>query len=264
MTHWRRIRRGDSVDHYETIRQTKDGRLLDISLTVSPIKNEHGEIVGASKIARDISESKRAQERQTLLLREMDHRVKNLFALAISVLNLSGRNARSAKEVVETGSARLDALARAHALTLSQGHADAPQGARPTTLHALIKAITAPHEAGDAYERFRIEGGDMEVSGSVISNLTLLLHEFATNSSKYGALLAPGGQVRIDCAPQGEAVIITWSEYGGPPVKAPPGSGFGDVLIRSTVASLQGGIERDWKPGGLVIRLTLPRRRLTE
>ena len=73
-----RIRRGESVDHYETIRQTKDGRLIDISLTVSPIKNESGEIIGASKIARDISESKRDQERLKLLLREMDHRVKNL------------------------------------------------------------------------------------------------------------------------------------------------------------------------------------------
>ena len=91
-----RIRRGESVDHYETIRQTKDGRLIDISLTVSPIKNESGEIIGASKIARDISESKRAQERLKLLLREMDHRVKNLFSLAIGVLRLSGRSAKTA------------------------------------------------------------------------------------------------------------------------------------------------------------------------
>jgi PAS domain S-box-containing protein len=258
-----RIRRGDSVDHYETIRQTKDGRLLDISLTVSPIRNERGEIVGASKIARDISESKRAQERQTLLLREMDHRVKNLFALAISVLNLSGRNAQSAKEVVETGGARLAALARAHALTLSQGHTNAPQAARPTTLHTLIKAITAPHQTGEGIDRFCIKGDDLEVSGSVISSLALLLHEFATNSSKYGALLAPAGRVQIDCATQDETVIITWSEHGGPPVQAPSGSGFGDVLIRSTVANLQGDIERDWKPEGLVIRLTLRRKRLT-
>ena len=94
-------------------RLTKDGRLIDISLTVSPIKNESGEIIGASKIARDISESKRAQERLKLLLREMDHRVKNLFSLAISVLSLSGRSAKTAHGVVETRSARLTALARA-------------------------------------------------------------------------------------------------------------------------------------------------------
>ncbi len=92
---------GESIDHYETIRRRKDGSLLDISLTVSPIKNEKGEIVAASKIARDITESKRAQARQQLLLREMDHRVKNLFALSISVLNLSGRSANSVPQLVE-------------------------------------------------------------------------------------------------------------------------------------------------------------------
>ena len=75
-----RIHLGQSVDHYETIRQRKDGSLVNISLTVSPIRNEKGEVVGASKIARDITESKRAQEQQELLLREMDHRVKNLFS----------------------------------------------------------------------------------------------------------------------------------------------------------------------------------------
>jgi PAS domain S-box-containing protein len=89
----KRVRQGERIDHYETVRQRKDGSLVDISITVSPIKDEKGEIVGASKIARDITQLKRARERQELLLREMDHRVKNLFALAISVLRLSGRSA---------------------------------------------------------------------------------------------------------------------------------------------------------------------------
>ena len=110
-----RIRQGERIEHYETIRQRKDGSLVDISLTVSPIKNEKGEIIGASKIARDITELKRAREQQALLLREMDHRVKNLFALAISVLNLSGRSAGSVPEVVRSAGDRLSALARAHA-----------------------------------------------------------------------------------------------------------------------------------------------------
>ena len=96
-----RVRRGESVDHYETIRRRKDGSLVDISLTVSPIKNEKGEVVAASKIARDISESKRARARQELLLREMDHRIKNLFALAISVLSLSARSAGSVSQLIE-------------------------------------------------------------------------------------------------------------------------------------------------------------------
>jgi PAS domain S-box-containing protein len=94
-----RVRRGESLNHYETIRQRKDGSLVNISLTVSPIKNEKGEIVAASKIARDITESKRTLQRQELLIREMDHRIKNLFALAISVLSLSGRSATSVPQL---------------------------------------------------------------------------------------------------------------------------------------------------------------------
>ena len=83
-----RIRRGEKIDHYETVRQRKDGSLVDVSLTVSPIKSKEGQIIGASKIGRDITERKRAQARQELLLREMNHRVENSFALAISVLKL--------------------------------------------------------------------------------------------------------------------------------------------------------------------------------
>ena len=162
-----RVRRGEKVDHYETIRQRKDGSLVDISLTVSPIKNERGEIVAASKIARDITETKRAQERQELLLREMDHRVKNLFTLAISVLTLSGRYASSVPQLIDSTRDRLSALARAHALTLSHNRR-AAHAARPATLHSLLEAISAPHlDEGDG-RRFSIIGCDMEISGSTI------------------------------------------------------------------------------------------------
>lgn len=203
------MRRGEKVDHYETVRQRKDGSLVNISLTVSPIRNAQGEIVGASKIARNITGTRRAQERQELLLREMDHRVKNLFALAIGVLRMSGRSANSAKGVVDTASARLAALARAHALTLSYGPTVAPNAGRPTTLYSLIEAIAAPyHPAEGEGRRFSITGCDIEISGSIISNLALLLHEFATNSAKYGALTAPAGEIRVHCANEAQSVVI--------------------------------------------------------
>jgi PAS domain S-box-containing protein len=97
-----RIRRGEKIDHYETIRQRKDGRFVDISLTVSPIRDLRGNVIGASKIARDISDRKRAEERQDLLLSEMDHRIKNLFALAIGIVSLSGRSARNVQDLVRS------------------------------------------------------------------------------------------------------------------------------------------------------------------
>jgi len=262
-----RVRRGEKIEHYETVRQRKDGSLLDISLTVSPIKDEKGKIVGASKIARDITEFKRAWERQELLLGEMDHRVKNLFALAISVLRLSGRSAGSVPELIGSASDRLLALARAHALTLSSGLRELPQAAKPATLRSLIRAITAPHDVqGDSdASKFSVTGCDMEISGTVISSLALLLHEFATNSTKHGALSAIAGRIQISCANHGETLVVTWTERGGPEVVPPTGNnGFGELLTRTTIASLGGELSRDWQPKGLVIRLSMPRARLTD
>ena len=261
-----RIRRGERIDHYETIRKRKDGNLIDISLTVSPIKNEKGEVVGASKIARDITELKRARERQELLLREMDHRIKNLFALAMSVLSLSGRSAASVPELIRSARDRLSALARAQDLTLSHGLKDVPQAAKPATLHSLIRAITSPHDVSSDSDasRFSITGCDIDISGSVISSLALLLHEFATNSTKYGALSATAGRIQIQCAHHGETLVVTWTERGGAKVVPPTGNrGFGDFLVRTTIGGLGGEITRDWQPEGLVIRLSIPRARLT-
>jgi PAS domain S-box-containing protein len=261
-----RVRRGERIDHYETVRQRKDGSLVDISLTVSPIKDEDCNIVGASKIARDISDRKRGQQQQELLLREMDHRIKNLFALAVSVVSLSGRSASTVQDLVISARDRLTALARAHALTLSRNAGDEPEGAKPTTLHALIRAIVAPHEERhEGAPRFTVTGCDMEISGSAISSFALLLHEFATNSTKHGALSATKGQIQIHCANHGENVIIVWTERGGPAVAYPTGnSGFGEFLIRQTITGHLGGeLSQDWKPEGLVVRVSIPRARLT-
>jgi PAS domain S-box-containing protein len=261
-----RIRRGERIDHYETVRRRKDGSLVDISLTVSPIRDLRGNIVGASKIARDISERKRAEERQDLLLREMDHRIKNLFALAISILSLSGRSARNVQDLVRSVRERLSALARAYALTMSHGPRDDWQGPKPTTLHCLIRTIIAPHEDIDEAQggRLTIAGPDLGISGSAVQNLALLLHEFGTNSTKYGALSAPKGRIEIVGAEHGQAFVLTWTERGGPAITSPPdGEGFGAILTGATVAGQLGGeISRDWRPEGLVIRLSLPRERL--
>ena len=250
-----RVRRGEKVDHYETIRQRKDGSLVDISLTVSPIKNGKGEIVAASKVARDITATKRAQERQELLLREMDHRVKNLFTLAISVLTLSARYATSVPQLVEYTRDRLSALARAHALTLSQ-LPRAPQSARPATLVLSSKRLPRLTSARAIVTGFRSLVATWRSPGSDLKP-ALLLHEFATNSVKYGALSSTAGQIEVHCADRAGNVVITWSERGGPPVAPPIGKeGFGDLLVRAIVTGQLGGdVSREWNPEGLVIGL---------
>ena len=261
-----RIRRGERIDHYETVRRRKDGSRVDISLTVSPVRDPEGKIIGASKIARDIAERRRADEQQRLLLREMDHRVKNLFALASGVVALSARTATSAEELSSAVRNRLIALARAHALTLPVTSEGGKRIEPSTTLHALIRTILSPYEGrtdGDE-ARVVIGGPDIQLAGGLVTTFALLLHEFATNAAKYGALSTPEGRIRISCSESDGQFALTWQERGGPPIDRPTDSeGFGTMLARSTVRDqLRGEIARDWRPEGLTIRLSVARDRV--
>ena len=256
-----KIHRGERIEHFETVRRRKDGGLIDISLTISPIRNSRGRIVGASKIARDITELRKARDRQHLLMREMSHRVKNLFALCASIVALSARSAKSPQELADSARARLSALARAHALTFVHGFDEDVR--QPTTLQSLVAAIVAPFDEPEA-TRIAVSGIDAEVSGSAITSLALLLHEFATNATKYGGLSLAAGTVKVVIAEDGDAIVVHWMERGGPPVTAPAGGeGFGGVLSRIAISGELGGeIGRDWRPEGLAIRLSVPRSRL--
>jgi PAS domain S-box-containing protein len=262
-----RIRRGEHIDHYETIRQRKDGSTVDISLTVSPVKDPEGRIIGASKIARDISERRLAEQQQRLLLREMDHRIKNLFALAGGVVSLSARSATTAKELASAVRDRLMALAQAHALTLSVTSEGGRRIEQSTTLHVLIRTMLSPYEGrSDGHgARFTISGPDIRLAGGLVTSFALLLHEFSTNATKYGALSTPTGHIDIACSEGDGQFALTWQEHGGPRIDSHSDSeGFGTVLARATVKDqLRGEISRDWKPEGLTIRLSVARDRIS-
>ncbi len=253
-----RIRRGERVDHYETMRRRKDGSLVDISLTVSPIHDGAGRIIGASKIARDITDRRRAEQQQRLLLREMNHRIKNLFTLAIGIVGLSGR-AAGAEDVTNAIRERLSALARAHELTLHVFD----DRARVTTLRALVESILEPYRDPAAPDRVVLEGDDLTIGGSALTGIALLIHEFATNATKYGALSSPTGRITIRWASQDDHVTILWQERDGPAIAHPPSEeGFGSSLARSTVRQLGGALAREWSRDGLVMQLSIPAERL--
>jgi len=263
-----RIRRGERIDHYETIRQRKDGRLIDISLAVSPVRNRQGRVIGASKIARDITERRRAQEQQELLLREMDHRVKNLFVLAGGVVRLSARSAKTPSELASAVEARLLALSRAHALTL-RSVSDAPgQTEQAIGMHDLIRTVLAPYDdqAGPRETCVTIDGPDIAIAGGTVTSFALLLHEFATNAAKYGALSVPEGRIEVTCSEAADQFVLTWKEHGGPRVAdRTEDEGFGSLLIRLTVeGQLGGAISRWWEEAGLTIRLSVNRQRIAK
>jgi len=260
-----RIRRGERVHHYETVRQRKDGSLIDISLTVSPIKDAQGQVVGASKIARDITERKRAEERQNLLLREMNHRIKNLFTIAGSIVALSAREAATPAALAQSAGERLAALGRAHALTLTRPSNEAPlAGPKPTTLNALLKAILLPF--ANAEERANIMGVDLPIGANHVTAFALIFHEFAINAAKYGALSVPEGRIDIECVEDQGRFHLDWQEQGGPEIIQPSDtSGFGGLLVRTTVERQLGGeIVREMRRDGMRIRLTIPCSSLAE
>jgi PAS domain S-box-containing protein len=257
-----RIRRNERIEHYETVRRRKDGSLVDISLNVSPIMDADGRVIGASKIARDITERRKAHEQRELHFREMDHRIRNLFSLASSVVTLSVPSARTPKEMAAVARDRLEALARAHALTLPKRFDRSDQAENSTTLQTLIHAIVAPYD--EAQRRVVISGPDVPVSASLATSFALVLHEFATNAAKYGALSTPTGRVDIACAETNDVFSLTWTERGGPRIEVAPTSlGFGTKLTQATIVDRLGGkLSREWSLDGLTIRLSVARPRL--
>jgi PAS domain S-box-containing protein len=261
-----RIRSGERIDSYETIRRHKDGSLVDISLTVSPVRDSQGAIVGASKIARDIGERRRAEERQHLLLRELDHRVRNLFTLTGGLVALSARSAKTPEDLASAVRGRLAALAQAHSLTLRKPAENGHRAEPSTTLHTLIETILSPYDGrtDDERPRVSVSGPDTPIAGQSVTSFALLLYEFATNAAKHGALSTPDGTIDIVCSQDGGRFVLTWTEHGGLRIDDHPDTeGFGTILTRATVeGQLRGEISYDWNPPDLTIRLSVARDRL--
>jgi PAS domain S-box-containing protein len=210
-----RLRRGERVDHYETVRRRKDGSLVDVSLSVSPLIGGDGRIIGASSIARDISQQK-------VLLAEIMHRVKNTLATvqAMAAQTLQ----RSPAEERDAFTARLHALSKAHDL-LTRDRWDR------ASLRSVIDAALTPFQR----QRFTVEGTDIDLSASEALQLALAVHELATNAVKYGALSNDAGRIVISVKPtKRRGLRLTWLEQDGPPVKHPSRKGFGSLLIERT------------------------------
>lgn len=178
------------------MRQRKDGSLVDISLSVSPISGRTGHVIGASKIARDITERRRAEEQQHLLIQEMNHRVKNLFTVASSIVSLSARTTTTSAELAAAVRDRLGALSRAHMLTVPPTSAEADRLAQTATLHSLIKTNLTPYGQSAASHAI-VSGPDIVITGGSLTSFALLLHEFSTNAAKYGALSTEQGGLKF-------------------------------------------------------------------
>ncbi|WP_330848812.1 HWE histidine kinase domain-containing protein [Mangrovicoccus ximenensis] len=196
-------------------------------------------------------ERKRAQERQQLLISELNHRVRNILNLMRGLLAQSKNSARTLEEFTENLDGRIQALARAHdQLTSEQWE--------PASLRALIQCEFEAYAACAA--RVEIEGPDALVAPAAYTTMALVLHELATNSVKYGALREAAGKVlvRLEAAEDG-ALRFSWTERGGPPVKPPARRGFGTMIIENSIPhELKGEAEIDYRITGIEARFLLP------
>jgi PAS domain S-box-containing protein len=244
-----RIARGDRIDHYETIRRRKDGSLVPVSLTVSPIRNGAGKIIGASKIARDISERKLEEEHIALLSHEVGHRSSNLLALVQATVRLAQGDTIGALKTTIGG--RIQALANVQALLAQSRWAGAD-------IRSLVTKELSPYRAaGDS--RADIIGPNLLLKPKSAQSIAVALHELTTNAVKYGALSVSAGRVRVEWSHVADRrLIIVWTESNGPRVGPPSRRGFGTNVIEQIIkGQLNGEARFDWRAEGLMCKLVL-------
>lgn len=249
-----RLLGGEKIEHYEAVRQGKDGRLVEVSFAASPIRDGNGRIVGASQIARDISERKRHEKQRELLIAELNHRVKNTLAVVQSLAMQTLLHAKDLNAGCDAFEARLIALANAHDVLTQEHWAGADLN------NVAADAIAA--YSGNSESRFHLAGPVVRLRPNAVLALSMALHELATNAVKYGALSNQAGSVEIswqltlDVPRQFQ---LRWTEKGGPPVAIPARRGFGSHLIEQGVAHDLGGEARlSFAPDGIVWAIDAP------
>jgi PAS domain S-box-containing protein len=247
-----RLQRGERIDHYETVRIAKDGRRVDVSLTVSPLRDRSGTVVGASKVGRDITERKQAEKLQRILTDELSHRVKNTLATVQAIASQSLARARSPADFISSFGGRLQALASAHTL-LTRTQMQSADIMALVNEQVLVGAVNG--------DRISCSGPQLALEPQAAVHLALVLHELATNARKYGALSVPEGRLSVtwEVRTNGTcSLYLSWKESDGPKVSAPRGHGFGRALIEQTVRSHGGEVSVHYHRDGLICEIDFP------
>jgi two-component sensor histidine kinase len=195
-----------------------------------------------------LSQALRIQE---TLANEMNHRVKNVFALTEGMVRLSTHSAVSKEDLAATLMGRLHALAEAHALVGRRF--DQMPWAR-ADLSEILTRILLPHDEG----RSIVRGPLVSIGERAVTSVALLFHELATNAAKYGSLSVDRGAVEIAWDADEKNIRLQWREAGGPTITPPIKQGNGVKVVNGTTQQLGGTIDYDWRPEGLAVHLRLP------
>jgi two-component system CheB/CheR fusion protein len=233
---------------------TRDGRSNEVSVTISSVREGDGRIVGASVVARDISERKAAEHKAGLLLGELDHRVKNILAIVSAVVSQTLKTSPTPEAFAAEVEGRINAIAAAHSLLTEAG-----TGAM--SLHAILATELAPYDRGNG--NLVVNGPDIALTPRAGLALAMAVHELASNAAKYGALSTTLAHLevawKVTEREDNRTVTLTWTETGGPPVRPPARRGFGTTLIERTLShELDADVNREFRTSGLRCTITLP------
>lgn len=226
----------------------RDGREIPVEIGLNPIDTPSGPMVLAAIV--DISERRRFERQRELLIRELNHRVKNILAVVHSIASQTRRAVDSLEEFTARFEGRLAALAAAHDLLVGRNWSD-------VDLAELLGSVL--HVAAPG--RTELAGEPVEIPAAAAVSLTLLVHELATNAIKYGALSDRDGRIEIRwerTADSPPLLRLQWIEQGEHPVQPPANEGFGTRLIDQVTRELGATVEREWRSEGLVLRLRMP------
>jgi PAS domain S-box-containing protein len=234
----------------ETVRRHKDGHLIPVGISGSPIFAPDGRVIGVAAVHRDMTENRAFKEHLGFTLRELSHRTKNLLAVVQGLGHMIARRSDNIEEFEVRFSGCVQALAYSHDLLVQHDW----QGA---TLHELLRVQLAPFGGIDA-KKIVAQGPEISLVPSAMQSLGLVVHELATNATKHGALSSPAGSVSIRWTRDAEdGAELVWQEQSGPPVRAPTHKGFGQVVFERIGASLDGSITPEFRPDGFVCTITI-------
>lgn len=246
-----RALRGETVSPGIDFRTDVDGRWRWLRISAAPVRTANGGARQFVVLTEDITEAREAEEHRALLLRELNHRVKNTLAVVQAIARQTFSDVPGAEEGLHRFAGRLGALSQAHAL-LTDAQWDS----------ARLAEIVEFSARTCARERFDISGPDITLPPQAAVSIAMALHELCTNALKYGALKAPDGRIGVHWTLTGDdtpRLNLEWRESGGPPVKPPGRRGFGSRMVEQALAGeLDGAVSMDFAPSGLVCQISAP------
>ncbi len=248
------LREDRPVRGMEAICERPDGTRVPFIPYPTPLHDDAGRLVGAVNMLLDITERKRAEQRQHLMVRELHHRVKNTLATVQAIMGSTARSATTIEEFQTALIGRISALAKTHVLLSDDS--------RPVLFGDIAHSELDVFDDGSE-GRIRLHGPPVEINAQTAVSLGLAMHELTTNAAKYGALSVHDGKVdltwRETITAERRLLDFDWVESGGPAVKAPDRQGFGSRLLNFVLpGQIQAKVSVDHHPSGLRVHGTVP------